>query len=367
MHLTSLEPAVLILIATLGVLTLVLGCATAVLLHRQARTLEEKRRSDSRYRTVVEQAGDSILLVDAETGRLTEANYSLRRRLGYSTEEIARLKLDDILVETLVESDTVSLAGIANTRSCPRTLKQRCKNGELLDVEVTVSHLEIDGRQTLCYIAHDVTERNKIELELLRNQRRLNHLAHHDSLTGLPNRLFLRTHLEQALQAPGANDGFAMLLLDLDNFKAINDTHGHNVGDELLVEVAQQLKKLVGLRGIVARLGGDEFVIVLSNVVERDVAAAAASTILRVLTAPLSVAGRVISTSVSIGVTVHPEDARDLESILRNADLAMYKAKETGRSKVCFFQSAMKQQARRRLTKEQTLTDALESKQFVAR
>lgn len=361
----SLDPGTLLVIAALCALTLALGCATAVLFRRQARALEEKRLSDSRYRTVVEQAGDGIVLVDAETRRLTEANYSLRRKLGYSAAEIGELTIEDILVETLPDADTVAIDRITNTRSRPRTLKQRCKNGQLLDVEVTVSRLEIDGRQMLCYIAHDVTERKTIEHELLRNQQRLDHLAHHDSLTGLPNRLFLRTYLEQALQAGSADAGFAVLLLDLDNFKVINDSYGHNVGDELLVEVAQLLKKLVGPRGIVARLGGDEFVIVLSDVITRDIAASDADAILSVLTSPLRVAGRVIRTSVSIGITLYPQDSCDLKSILRHADLAMYQAKEAGRNKVRFFQAELKKRVRHRLTREQALRRALQTNQFV--
>ena len=214
----SLDPGILFALAALCVLTLVLGGANAVLYRRQARALEGKRRSDSRYRTVVEQAGDGILLVDAETGRLTEANSALRRRLGYSAEEIVGLKLEDILVEALAP-DTVTLPASPTHGPVPVRSSNAVSNGVLLDVEVTVSHLDIDGRPMLCYIAHDVTERNNIELELLRNQRRLDHLAHHDSLTGLPNRLFLRTHLEQALQAHNADGGLAVLLLDLDNFK----------------------------------------------------------------------------------------------------------------------------------------------------
>jgi diguanylate cyclase (GGDEF)-like protein/PAS domain S-box-containing protein len=361
----SLGPGTLFVVATLCVLTLVLGCFTAVLLRRQTRVLAEKCRSDSRYRTIVEQAGDGILLVDAETGRLTHANYSLRRRLGYSVEEIVGLKLTDILIETIVDADRAAIDCITNTRSRPRPLKQRCKSGELLDVEVTVSPIEIDGRQMLSYIAHDVTERNHIELKLLRNQQRLDYLAHHDSLTELPNRLFLRSYLGQALQDCNADGGFAVLLLDLDNFKLINDSYGHNVGDELLVEVAQRLRGLVGRRGIVARLGGDEFVIVLRDVVARDVAASGADAVVRLLTTPLRVAGRVINSSVSIGVTLYPEDSCDLDSVLRNADLAMYKAKEAGRSSIRFFEAEMKKQVWQRLTMEQALRDALNREQFV--
>ena len=362
----SADQAILFSIAGLAAVCVVFSAVMAVKFRRRlACLLEERRRSDSRYRTIVEQAGDGIFLVDAETGRLTEASSSLRRKLGYSADEIVGLKLEDILVETHVGLDTTAFARLTNTRSSPRTLKQRCKNGKLLDVEVTVSHLEFEGRQTLCYIAHDITERKNIELELLRNQRRLDHLAHHDSLTGLPNRLFLRTHLERALKACSVDSGLAVMLLDLDHFKILNDSRGHNIGDELLVEVARQLKKFVGSRGIVSRLGGDEFVVVLSGVMEQSAAAADADAILKMLTAPMRVAGRVISTSVSIGIALCPQDAGDLDSVLRNVDLAMYKAKESGRSNVQFFKSEMNTQVRRRVTMEHALRRALSGKQFV--
>jgi diguanylate cyclase (GGDEF)-like protein/PAS domain S-box-containing protein len=361
----SIEIELSILRIALCVLAIVFSAIIALLLRRQARTLEEKRRSDSRYRVVVDQAGDGVFLVDAQTGRLTEANSSLRRRLGYSPDEIVALKVEDILVEMPISMDTAAFARLTNTRSAPRTIKQRCKNGQLLDVEVTVSHLEIEGRQMLCYIAHDVTERKNIELELLRNQRRLDHLAHHDALTGLSNRLFLRTHLEQALQSCRAGCGLAVMLLDLDNFKIINDSFGHNVGDELLVELARQLKKFVGARGVVARLGGDEFVVVLSNVAGPDAASSSADGILKIISTPQRVAGRAINTSVSIGVTLCPQDSQDLDCVLRNADLAMYKAKESGRNNVQFFQPELNAQVRHRLTMEHDLRRAIESNQFV--
>lgn len=365
MHTLSLESILLVLITSLCVVTLTLGGAIAVLLRRQARALEEKRRSDSRYRTVIDQAGDGIFLVDAQSGRLTEANPSLRRRLGYSEDEITSLKVEDVLFETPTSLDTAAFARLSNTRSCPRSIKQRCKNGQLLDVEVTVSQLEVSGRRALCYITHDITERKNIELELLRNQRRLDHLAHHDALTGLPNRLYLRTYLEEALLACSSEAGLSVMLLDLDNFKIINDSYGHNVGDELLVEIARQLKKVFGSRGIVARLGGDEFVVALSNVSGQEAAAADADAVLKMIAAPLRVAGRVISTSVSVGVTLCPGDSKDLDSVLRSADLAMYKAKESGRSNVQFFLPEMNEQVRHRLTMEHALRHAIEHNQLV--
>lgn len=359
------DAVVLVTIGALGLIVVVLSAATAILLRRLSRTLEQKRRSDSRYRTVIEQAGDGILLVDAHTGLLLEANSSLRRRLGYSAEEIPGLKIEDVLIETDLSQDTLGSMLRDRTRSNARSLKQRCKNGQLLDVEVSVSRLEIDGRPALCYIAHDVTERKNVELELLRNQRRLDHLAHHDSLTGLPNRLRLRSYLEEALAACDAGEALAVMLLDLDNFKIINDSRGHNIGDELLVEVARQLVKLVQGRGIVARLGGDEFVVVLRGIRDRDAVQAAATEILNVINGPLQVAGRTITTSVSIGITLCPQDARELDAVLREADLAMYTAKERGRSNVQFFAPEMNARVRKRVTMEHALREALQAKQFV--
>jgi diguanylate cyclase (GGDEF)-like protein/PAS domain S-box-containing protein len=392
----SLGTGALWWVSSLLAISLPLGAIIAVLARRLTRSEANRLRSEARYRTVFEQADDGILLIDARTGYVIEANSALLRRLGYGDNEIVTLKAEDILVEAPPGVDTLAyerLTGI--TRSRPRVLKQRCKDGRLLDVEVTASDLEIGGRKALCYIAHDVTERKHIELELLRNQRHLDHLAHHDSLTGLPNRLFLRTYLDQALHpyqasesadtaagdphavhsrradigsgdahSADANVGLAVIFLDLDNFKVINDSRGHNVGDELLVEVARQLKKRVGTHGIVARLGGDEFVVVLRDVSSPDAVATEAAAMLEMLSSPLRVADRTIRTSVSIGATLCPQDARDTDSVLRNADLAMYKAKEAGRNSVRFFVPEMNRHARHRLTMEHALRRALEAGQI---
>lgn len=348
-------------------LTALLACSAVivVLTRRLGRARADKERSESRYRTIVEQADDGILLVDAATGKLLEANPALQRRLGYSADQITSLRLEDVLVEAAPMPDVGAFNTSTYTRTHARGLRQRCRDGRLLDVEVTASHLEMDGRQVLCYIAHDVTERKRIELELLRNQHHLEHLAHHDSLTGLPNRLFLRNYLENALRSCAASSGLAVMFLDLDLFKVINDSRGHAFGDELLVEVARQLKALTGSRGIVARLGGDEFVVVLRGVTNREDAARDAESILSVFSRPLHVAGRVISISVSIGVTLCPQDADDTDSVLCNADLAMYKAKESGRSAVQFFQPDMNRHARRRLAMERALRRAIAAREFV--
>ncbi len=349
-------------IGALLVIAITLAIGVVLLKRRLSRLQADKFRIETRYQTVVEQADEGIFIIDVHTGRILEANRALQRRLGYSIEELLALKLEDILIETTPSLDTGTLELLTNTRSHVRTLKHRCKDGQLLDVEVTASQLEINGRRALCYIAHDVTVRKKIQKKLLRNQRRLDYLAHHDSLTGLPNRLLLRDYLEESVKTCAAGSGFAVMFLDLDNFKDINDARGHDAGDAILVRVAKQLKAHIGARGVAVRLGGDEFVVVLREVTDLAAAAREAKLLRETLAeAPEREAG----TSVSIGISLYPHDAQDVVSLMRHADLAMYKAKEGGRGAVQFFKGEMNTQMRRRLAMERAMRRALKAGEFV--
>ncbi len=349
-------------IGALLVIAITLAIGVVLLKRRLSRLQAAKLRIETRYQTVVEQADEGIFIIDVHTGRILEANRALQRRLGYSIEELLALKLEDILIETTPSLDTGTLELLTNTRSHVRTLKHRCKDGQLLDVEVTASQLEINGRRALCYIAHDVTVRKKIQKKLLRNQRRLDYLAHHDSLTGLPNRLLLRDYLEESVKTCAAGSGFAVMFLDLDNFKDINDARGHDAGDAILVRVAKQLKAHIGARGVAVRLGGDEFVVVLREVTDLAAAAREAKLLRETLAeAPEREAG----TSVSIGISLYPHDAQDVVSLMRHADLAMYKAKEGGRGAVQFFKGEMNTQMRRRLAMERAMRRALKAGEFV--
>jgi diguanylate cyclase (GGDEF)-like protein/PAS domain S-box-containing protein len=355
----------LLAIIALLLIAIALGAAAAVFRRRLARTLADKAKIEVRYRTVVEQADEGIFIIDVRSGRILEANRALQRRLGYSEQELLSLRLDDILIETIPSLDTGALEKLTNTRSHVRTLKHRCKDGQLLDVEVTASQLDVNGSKALCYIAHDVTVRKKIQKKLLRNQRRLDYLAHHDSLTGLPNRLFLRTYLDEALLARTAHSGIAVMFLDLDHFKDINDARGHDIGDALLVDVSRQLKSYVGERGVVVRLGGDEFVVVLRDVSDPKAAAKDAAAIREMLAGSPDVTGRATGASVSIGISLCPYDAEDVVSLMRHADLAMYKAKEAGRGNVQFFRDEMNTQMRRRLAMERAMRRALKAGEFI--
>jgi diguanylate cyclase (GGDEF)-like protein/PAS domain S-box-containing protein len=173
---------------------------------------------------------------------------------------------------------------------------------------------------------HDVTERREQE-------RTIHHMAYHDALTGLPNRILLGDRLAQALAAAkrNATEG-ALLILDLDRFKDINDTLGHSVGDKLLKAVSGRLTGLLRKSDTVCRMGGDEFVLLLPVIADSNNAALTAAKIVRAFRRPFSCAGNTLKVTASIGIAIFPEDGSDAEAVLKNADIALYRVKESGRN-----------------------------------
>ncbi|MGN2392485.1 bifunctional diguanylate cyclase/phosphodiesterase [Pelomicrobium sp. G1] len=205
----------------------------------------------------------------------------------------------------------------------------------------------------------DITERKRAEA-------RIEHLATRDPLTALPNRVLLHDRLQQHLigcQRSGTS--LALLFIDLDRFKTINDSLGHHVGDELLKQVAQRLEKCVRRDDTLARLGGDEFVVVLAGIREETDAAQVAQKLLRNLAEPYFIQGRQLATTASIGIAIHPYDGQDIATLMKNADTAMYHAKERGRNTYQFFSSDMTARALQRLTVENDLRQALERNELV--
>jgi diguanylate cyclase (GGDEF)-like protein len=203
------------------------------------------------------------------------------------------------------------------------------------------------------------------ENALIKSQEKIQHLAHYDSLTNLPNRVLITERIEQAIHfSDRENWNFSLLFLDLDDFKIVNDSLGHHYGDALLQKVAARLEKNLREVDTAGRLGGDEFVVILSNTNGHG-AANVAQKIINSFKEPFNVDDKVLSIQTSIGISIYPQNGRDSNSLTRHADMAMYHAKNTGRGQFSFFDSSMNKHLEQRLTIERDLRDAIHKKQFL--
>ena len=214
-------------------------------------------------------------------------------------------------------------------------------------------------------VARDITDRLRIEEELRSSQSHLYRLAHHDTLTGLPNRLLFRDRLNLAVsKARRSGNSVALLFLDLDKFKTINDTLGHDVGDELLIVVAERLQGQCRQSDTVARLGGDEFVFILEDISKPEDASVVARKIMLALTQPVETKAHVLTISTSIGIALYPNDSADIEGVLKCADIALYAAKEVGRSNFQYYRDEIRQGGMRPQMQETQFRRALARNQL---
>jgi len=200
----------------------------------------------------------------------------------------------------------------------------------------------------------------QLERHVADRTRQLHHLAHHDPLTQLPNRRKLAAHLEEALSRAGREQHLALLFIDVDNFKSINDTLGHSFGDRVLQHIAQRLQAATAGGGLLARLGGDEFTVLLEDVGSAEQVERHAAHLVATLQQPLMVDGRVLTTSASVGASLYPDHAADAEGLLRAADVALFRAKELGRNRFTLYSPALYDAAAQRFRLEQSLRRAVE-------
>jgi diguanylate cyclase (GGDEF)-like protein len=226
------------------------------------------------------------------------------------------------------------------------------ENGRVIAVQ---HHPMQDGGWVATH--EDVTEQRRIEA-------RVRHLARHDALTDLPNRVFLREEMEKLQARIERKENVAVLCLDLDHFKAVNDTLGHGIGDQVLVTVAQRLKECSRETDVVARLGGDEFAILVQSLEDPRGAAAMAARIVKSVAQPMDLDGHLVSIGTSVGIALAPGDGHDAETLLKNADLALYRAKSEGRGNYHFFEKGMDEALQHRRMLEQGLKVALARNEF---
>jgi diguanylate cyclase (GGDEF)-like protein/PAS domain S-box-containing protein len=327
--------------------------------------VQRQESADSRYKAIIDQANDGVVIVDAQTQAVSYTNPAFLERLGYTGAEAQALTLRDIFADgdATPESVLTRLRG-ANSQMA-LNLQHRCKNGSLIDIEVRCNALDVDGRDVLAYVTHDVSLRRKAEQQLIENQHRLDRMAHHDQLTGLPNRHYLAAFLPNAIaEAQAAASMLGVVFLDLDRFKHINDTRGHETGDKLLQEVASRLRAVVRDSDVVIRMGGDEFVVVFRNVKSYDEVTLGAGRIIETLNHPIIIDQHPLQTTGSVGVSVFPRDGSNMVELLKHSDTAMYQAKDRGRNNVQMFSHAMNRKLKHRVAVEASLREALRLEQL---
>ena len=316
-----------------------------------------------RFRTLLDRTSDFVILVALPDGSVADANAALGRLFGES-------------VETLIGRPFASL-GLADAESVLDVLRRemiaRVDGREMVTHTLVTEFgpagatiwLELTYRVAMveegCFgvlVGRDITERKQAE-------EKANFLTHHDALTRLPNHLLLQDRLNQAIAfADRGTMKLALLVIDLDRFKTINDSLGHSVGDRLLVEVAKRLLECTRDTDTVCRQGGDEFLILLPNLADSDASITFLGGLMGGLLKPFRVDDKELSTSVSVGIAIYPDDGADFESLQKKADMAMYRAKEAGRNTYRFFNEEMNDDAVERLAMNVGLRRGLELGQF---
>lgn len=320
---------------------------------------EALRRSEERLVNFLDTANDLIFNI-APDGRFLYVNHAWQRILGYRPEEVSTLKMLDILHD---ESRTQCLREFRDILAGGKTDSLeavfRARDGRLITVEGNLTGIIKDDKSAAIWgICRDISDRKQTQEQLYR-------LAHHDTLTGLPNRILFLDRLKQARAlAHRQKLHMAILFLDLDRFKIINDTLGHSIGDKLLQSVAQRLNSCVREVDTVARIGGDEFIIVLVNLKEASDAEKVAQKISTTLSASFNIEGHELFATTSIGISLYPEDGDDLDNLVKKADIAMYSAKGLGRNTHQYYESSMDEHAHKRLVLENGLRKALEGDEF---
>lgn len=323
------------------------------------------QRYDATHLAAFEQWPTTALVLDPATQKILAVNPAGLRSFGYSLEEVRALSFSELFsAEGVADAALLRKIQEASSRA-PVEMRQCCKDGTLRSVEATCYPLGLGNRSVLAVAVHDVTVRRKVESHLLEKHQQLDHLAHHDQLTGLPNRLYLQVHLPEAIEeARKSNTVLAVLFLDLDRFKHVNDSRGHETGDKLLKTVATRIRSTMRQEDVVVRMGGDEFVVILKGVKTTEQVNEAAGRINQALGAPMVVDGRTLVTTVSIGVALYPHDGTDMGELLRHSDTAMYQAKDRGRNNFQLFAPGMDRRLKERIAIESSLRTALSSRQL---
>jgi diguanylate cyclase (GGDEF)-like protein len=336
-------------------------CAVAWLIHVEVmrrRDLIQRRRLEERNGAILACVGDVMLVADA-AGRIVEASERALALLGWEREALLQRLLTDVCVG--LPPDLHARMRLGPLRC---DIQFRHRDNRLLPMTLTLSSFACGETRFVCAVGTQDERRLQLERHANALESQLAHLRRHDPLTGLPNRAALDEYLPALLARHPGHGVAAVLHLDIDHFKHVNAARGHEIGDQLLQEMARQLQAALGSEDWLFRIGGDEFVIVAPHL--QDVAAvrAKAQRVLHAARSPMSIADATLMLTVSIGAVVYPRDGEDAATLLKHADIALFRAKEFGRNCIEIFASHMRADLDANLALEQDLRRAIDSDQI---
>jgi len=323
----------------------------------ERRNLEQERdRSYAFLREIIDHIPSQITVKDARdrryvlSNKVAEAQFALAREeiIGRTPSEL----FDPALAETITADDEQALQSSDSLFIDEHRWESKALGVRFITSKRIIIRNQAAEPRYIINVVEDVTERRRADEKIA-------HLAHYDALTDLPNRVLFRERIERELKQAEQGKPFALLYIDIDEFKAINDSLGHHVGDELLKAVAGRLRACVNEDDMVARLGGDEFAVLKTGIVSTAEVEAFVAPLYEAIRSPCQCLGHQLSTNASIGIALAPRDGTELDQLIKNADLAMYAAKSGGRRTYRFFEPAMDASAKARLTMEQDLRQAL--------
>jgi len=324
------------------------------------------KQQKSELLQLVEYSSNEIYIVDINDYNYLYVNEGACKALGYSKTEFSNMTIYDVNPE-LTKKDVAVLHKklIAKQHLINRTQHRR-KDGSTYYAQAYIHSITYKNRDAYVIFDTDISETIEKETLLQEKSKLLYHQAHHDNLTGLPNRTLFKDRLSQTIISSSRHEKeFALLFIDLDKFKTINDSLGHNIGDKVLIEAASRLQKCVRDEDTIARLGGDEFTIILQGIKNIQDVSHISENIINEMREPIVIKEHSLYISASIGISLFPKDAKSGDELIKFADTAMYKAKEEGRDNYQYYASQMTAYAFEKVVMDTSLRVAIKEEQFI--
>lgn len=300
---------------------------------------------EERHQAILESLVEGVITIDVE-GRIKSLNRAVELIFGYERKELIGADLKILMPEPYHSEHDGYIANYLSTGrgrviGIGRDVQGRRRDGSTFPMELSVAEISTGEERLFAGVVRDVTERHRAQDELKEANSRLTEMALYDHLTGLPNRRLLYDHIAQSMaRARRRNESFAVLFIDLDGFKRVNDELGHDAGDALLVEIGARLRQRTRATDIVARLGGDEFAILLENIGTREDLEVLVADIVAIVSGPVELDRGTTAVSASIGVALYRADGPTADALLKSADQAMYAAKKAGKNRYRFASNA---------------------------